>query len=352
MNPPSPIHERLQTDPTGGLSNLTLLIISLNGLTVIFIALIILCHRAPAHDDHVLLGQEADGNLPYEQALQDADVSLLNRAQRRARAKLLMKKSRRLDPSAAGTAVGAANIAPGADPIVRRPGQEMEERVVVDPLEENEIINRQGVENVHVRTRRVISSRRERQKAAKEIERMERAANMEQIRIHQKEREEMEKEMKQRLQMEKRNRMEREREEMIKEKYRHWKYMFPETDLDVRITVKEFLQELETNPVVCLEETAEEFQVSVDDLVRRLRELEEDGRIPHGIWNRPRGEYMYIGTTTMKHIANFIKNQGAVTLNDLKREILKQIHDNSNDHDNTGEDQEDFVHDLHKKKNQ
>ena len=134
-----------ESDPTGGFSNSTLLMISLSGLTIVIFGLIFICRGAPAVDE-----DDEDGGPSYEQLLEQTDVKLLNRAQRRQRAKLLMRKNRRLnDP---------APIPMNEDDIARIPASTMPENA----------------------TR---MSRKERQKAAKELERAERKVNEEQIRL-------------------------------------------------------------------------------------------------------------------------------------------------------------------------
>ena len=345
-------HPQQQTDPTGGLSNFSLLLISLNGLTIIFIVLIIICHRSPQEDS--ILRRRHDQELQqehvaYEQALQDADVSLLNRAQRRARAKLLMKKSRRLDAAA-----DAVDNHHGNDGHVHAEEDEHEDDArgnlvpVMDGGDDHR--NNHVVQGQVQQQRGHVVSRKERQRMAKDIERVERAAHAQQIRIHQMEREEMEREQRKRWQMEKTEKMERERLELMEKEYRQQTYMFPQTNLDCKIgRVQDFLQELERNPVISLEETAEKFHVTREDLVRRLQELEGDGRIPHGILNLERGEYMYIGEKTMKHISNFITDRGAVTLSDVKEELLRQL-----DALNTTSDKSPHDHflGLNEKKNQ
>lgn len=330
------IYNFQQSDPTGGLSNFSLLVISLNGLTVVVIVLIIICHRISHDEDDsqnsFLQGGGGQENIPYEQALQDADVSLLNRAQRRARAKLLMKKSRRLVDAPIDTgAVAAAAV--DADDHGHDQNDNGDNRIVVPREANNPAL--QDANTVH-RPQGPRLSRKERQKAAKEMERMERIANVQQIQHIQKQREQQEKFKRQQMQMAKLQKLQQDKKEMEEKEYLHRMYMFPDTDLDTRVTVEEFLEELEMNPVISLEETAEEFHVSQEDLVFRLQELERDGRIPHGILNRTRGEYVYIDTNTMNKIAEFILDKGVVSLRDIRGELLSYIHqwnDNGDDDD-------------------
>lgn len=299
QQPPQNFSDR--SDPTGGFSNKSLLLISLNGITIIIVALVFLYQRTPRTND-----DDQEGNIPYDQALEEADVSLLNRAQRRARAKILMKKNRRLeqnDDQQANDGAGAG------DGIVALQGEEGERLEI--PAAVNQVPQ---------------LSRKERQKAAKELEKMERRANDEQIRL-QKRHQEEERKIRVVIQSEKKLQAELEKKERLEWEFSQWKYMFPEADQDTRVTVNEFLQELDFNPVVSLRETADEFDVTADTLIKRLGQLEADGRICHGILNKSSDEYIYISPANMANIAAFIKEKGTVTFGDLKRSLPQMMND-------------------------
>ena len=289
------------TDPTGGFSNETLLLVSLIGLTITFIALLFLCQRAPQHID------DDEDEITYEQALQEADVGNLTRAQRRARARLLMKKNRRLPTTDAMTQP-------------QREGQ----LVLQDP-DDAEGAARLGVvaNNNAVNTGTKLS-RKERQKAAKELERIERKANEEQRRLM-KQHEEEERKIREMLRKEKEAQAELEKKEKLEKQFRAWKYMFPESDLETRVTVKEFVEELEMNPIISLEETAEEFGVSVTDFTERCNQLKSEGRMCHGIVNIEKDEFVYVSEASMVKIASFIKKEGRVNLSDLSEEVHRIV---------------------------
>ena len=325
-----------KSDPTGGFSNKTLLLISLNGITIIVIALIFLCQRAPRSD-------EEEDNIPYDQALQEADVSLLNRAQRRARAKLLMKKNRRLVNDDVD-----GNFDADQNPNARALVALQDAAVDVDDNDDGGNFRNIRSPPIAAAPRGPQLSRKERQKAAKELERMERKANNDQIRL-QKQHQEEDRQIRTMLQKEKKQQAEIEKTKEQGREFREWKYMFPQADLDTKVTVKEFVEELDLDPVISLRETAEEFNVTIDALVDRLEQLEKEGRICHGILNRSRDEFIYISPANMVNIAAFIQEKGAVTIGDLKRS-LPQIIDDARD-DCIG-DQELLEVDFRDKKNQ
>ena len=268
-----------ESDPTGGFSNSTLLMISLSGLTIVIVGLIFICRGAPAVDE-----DDEDGGPSYEQLLEQTDVKLLNRAQRRQRAKLLMRKNRRLNDQA------PIPINEDEDDIARIPASTMPENA----------------------TR---MSRKERQKAAKELERAERKVNEEQIRL-QKLLEEEERRHRAEIRLEKDHQAEIARKEKLQKEFLHWKYLFPDSD-ETKVTVKEFIEELSIDPILSLQETAEEFHVSVDKLITRLKELESENRICHGILNRRLDRFVYISPETMAEIASLTKKNGSICVKDI-----------------------------------
>ena len=296
-----------QSDPTGGFSNKSLLIISLNGITILIVVLVFLYKRTPQTQD----AQEED--IPYDQALQEADVSLLNRAQRRARAKLLMKKNRRLEQNEDQANAG---IGPGPG-VAALQGEELER------LEGPVAVTATAAKGSQL-------SRKERQRAAKELEKMERKANDEQIRL-QKQYQEEERKIRAMIQLEKKQQAELDKKEIQEREFKQWKYMFPEADKDTKVTVKEFLQELDFNPVISLRETAEEFNVTTDTLIQRLDQLETEGRICHGVLNQCRDEYIYISPANMANIAAFVEKKGTVTFGDLIRTLPQMVDDVEDD---------------------
>ena len=96
-----------------GVSDKTILIISVIGFGVMtLVVYVLIVSRSKSADeldgDHDGGRGGADGIDTYEEELLRADVATLNRAQRRLRAKALMKRQRRA-PTNDGLMVGAAN---------------------------------------------------------------------------------------------------------------------------------------------------------------------------------------------------------------------------------------------------
>jgi len=306
------IYER--ADFTGGFSNSSLLVISLMGFTLLFALLAFLCHAAPSDED---LNEDEKDGVSYDQLLQEADICTLNRVQRRARARLLMKKNRRL-------------------PVQDQPGMNREggEAAAAGEGEGGQPLLLGGGEGEHeANTEPIIPSgpklsRKERQNAAKVLEQLERKADKEQNRLKMKQYEE-ERIIREQLTSEKKDRIEREKKEHVEKEFQGWKFMFPPSDDgdsdDPSVTVNDFVKELMNQPVIGLQETATRFSVSVPALIQRLKDLEEDGRICHGILNEDRDEYTFIDIECMEKITRFIKDEGCVSMQAISLKLAEII---------------------------
>ena len=308
------IHQ--QADLTGGFSNSTLLLIALNGLTIIFFSLLFICQKSPQGTQDA--NEDGAGGINYDQALQDADVATLNRAQRRARAKLIMKKNRRLVEEVWHAGEGQIVVA-GEDAHDHHAAHD--HAAHAPPPADEQVEDGQPSMALNDGPK---PSRKERQKAAKELERIERKGNEQQRRIIQSLHQEEERQIREMIQQEKKEQAALDEKNKLEKECRAREYMFPDSDL-VRVTVKEFIEELEGDPVLSLQDTAEEFAVSVGVLVERLEELESEGRICHGILNLERDEYVYVNGDCMARIAMFVKDKGCVSLEDVAGELAQIV---------------------------
>ena len=302
-----------------GFSNETLLITSLLGFTLLFASLACLCHFSPSqakYDERDGANDDDDGDN-YDRLLEDADVSTLNRAQRKARAKLLMKKKRKKhnnnnNEQQQGGDDGVVNAAD------------------VDEQQEHNEIN-EGQDQGQTSS----LSRKERQKAAKEEERLYRREYEEIRKLKIKDEMERREAKEQRLK-EKKELVELEKQKAQEEELQSWKYMFggssstavrrkDDESNRMTVTVDEFVKELNETQVIKLNDTAIKFQVSVEELVDRLKQLEEEGRIEHGIIDTKRKIYFSVDQATMKQISELIKEKEAVTLDDITKEVTRII---------------------------
>eukprot|EP00581_Thalassiosira_minuscula_P017169 CAMPEP_0183722868 /NCGR_PEP_ID=MMETSP0737-20130205/14696_1 /TAXON_ID=385413 /ORGANISM="Thalassiosira miniscula, Strain CCMP1093" /LENGTH=297 /DNA_ID=CAMNT_0025953113 /DNA_START=15 /DNA_END=905 /DNA_ORIENTATION=+ len=137
------------------ISNQSILILSTVGFGLLgFAVYFLILRRVSGTDDRD--DDENDGADVYGEMLDRSDVATLNRAQRRARAKFRMKKARRA--VVPGQQQGEENDGDGVDVDANRGGN-------LEPLAETNL------------------SRKERQRAAKAMEREERRKGTEQARI-------------------------------------------------------------------------------------------------------------------------------------------------------------------------
>lgn len=349
--PPDPI---LNGDITGGFSNKALVAISISGLIIVFTTLTFLyifSSRDPSNKQRERHQQQPDANdaEDYERALEDADVSTLNRAQRRARAKHRMKKNRRL---AAHQQPHPANPPPhqddGGDEQHQQLQQQPAQIAAIPPLAAmmgDDMIPPGGIIVERL-------SRKERQKVAKAEERRERLLYVEerkrQILILEQKRgegknnagndnKEAEADREERI-----KRLEVEKKEALDREYHEWKFMFPPSmheeqntdDGDTGIgdddgcdikqeTVQQFLTKLYAVRRISLADTAQRYSVSIPTLRRRLTQLEEEGRIHHcGMVDEVRGEYTVISPEDMLTLGKHIEEVGCATLEEIRLHLM------------------------------
>jgi hypothetical protein len=316
VDPIPNIHPSLEVS----LSNETILLVSLLGFTFLFAALACLCHFSPSQAQHdEKEGTDGDDDVDaYDKLLEDADVSTLNRAQRKARAKWLMKKKRRLaNPNNAN--IGADGADGNGDANANNEGDE-----AIVALDAGEDIDDVG-DNSNNNNGRPKLSRKERQKAAKEEERLYRR-EYEEIRKLKIKDEIQRRETKDKLQIEKKEQLEREKQESLEKEFRLWKYMFG-GGVTVTVTVNEFLKELKENQIINIKDTATRFEVSEEELICRLRQLEKEGRIDHGIIDKENRIYFFVMKEDMVKVSEFIKEKEVVTLDEITMEVSRIIND-------------------------
>lgn len=320
-----------------GFSNETLLLTSLLGFTLLFASLTCLCHFSPSqakYDERDGTGDDGDDGDDYDRLLEDADVSTLNRAQRKARAKLLMKKKRKKSNSNNNN----NNEQQGGD-HGNGDGNVDGDRAIINAADvgEQQEQNEMNDEDLgQCQTQKL--SRKERQKAAKEEERLYRREYEEIRKLKIKDEMERREAKEQRLK-EKKESVALEKQKARDEELDSWKYMFEgdgstissrSKDKDsnrIIVTVDEFVKDLNETQVIKLDETANKFQVSVEELVDRLKQLEKEGRIDHGIIDKKGRIYFLVNEATMKQISEVIKEKEAITLDDITKELTRIIHE-------------------------
>jgi hypothetical protein len=235
--------------------------------------------------------EEEEKEANYDEKLAAADISTLNRAQRRARAKLLMKKQRRVAP----------NTVPGQDGELN---------------EENQATH--GSDSRHL-------SRKDRQKAAKAAEQKERKLFEEERRQQQLEAQKIaqqEKRERERLQNEKaeEGRQARTEQRLSEEKaaYESWKKFLATPDGTIVLTVKEWIEELSKSRIVYFKTLAKRFDTTSETVGKRIDELLVDCRIT-GI---PEGDrFIYISRDEMSTISSFLLSRDKTSVQKVIEEL-------------------------------
>ena len=272
-------------------SDSLLLTVSIAGFCVLAVTIyrIILARTGKDHH-HSIDGDETE--LSLEEQLLRADVSTLNRAQRRARAKAIMKEQRR-----------ATVAAPRADD------------------DNNDHNNNNNNEPDTAAAPATLLSRRERQAAAKAKERQERMQC-------QSERQRQQDETEQKAQRLKKERLQAERwlaqqqrlahEQQQEEMRNQWHFMFWEnstTPSNRQQTVEDFVATVTTkkNRTVELDAVASDFGVSVQTVTERLRQLVNEGRLAGYFPNNSSNTFVAVSASELQQMAYAIKARGNLT---------------------------------------
>ena len=266
--------------------------------------------------------------ISYGEQLTRADVSTLNRAQRRARAKHIMKQQRKLG--------GGTNLA----------GVDGENHNIDDnnlPLLQDEQPHEENIpawDNGNNSNTQNLLSRKERQKAAKQVELQERKILQEDRRNEQKKAQEAAiarrkaREAQQKIVME-RERKEKQQQQQAEEleRYRAWKVFLEPRNSEKSITVQEWIRELQSSRIVRLDRLAQRFGVEESAVGKRIQELLDTNRLC-GILERSnhgdegsssRARFIYLSSKDMIDLASFVKDQDQFTPKDFASHISKQL---------------------------
>jgi len=302
-----------------GASDTVLLAVSLVGFSIMA-ALIysIIIARVKSSDDSDKRGGGGarigeDGMEDYEEELLRADVSTLNRAQRRARAKALMKRQRR----------------------VTGPNDNHHQFDDDDGNHDNDDNNNQHHDDDDADDDHAQLSRKERQKAAKAAEKEARHLMDEERREEQRQamlvaQEEKKQRLKEEAEKAREEKLKREQEDeqQRQQELEAWKtFLVSPKDGTKRISVEEWaaeLQQKDQQPSVSLNDLASRFDVSVETVKARIRELVRAGRIT-GILEEDQGLFIALSHAQMLALATFIKEQGEVSLGDVSRQTIRLV---------------------------
>jgi DDRGK domain len=253
-----------------------------------------------------------DDHLTEEERLCRADVSALTRAQRRARAKAIMKEQRRLqhpsdDRNPDDAAARDANMDPAdADAVAVAD--------VVDD-EHNEIIN--GTAQV---TNRVPAlSRKERQLGAKVVEREERRLFQHDRERQQKEAQIVAQQLKKERLVAATQRMEQERQQKeletearIQQQQRMRRIFMLASGTAREKSVSEFVADCRNDRVVMVDAIAKLYGVEPIRVTDRIQQLLSEGRIA-GIFQKKHQRFIYVADEELRLIASTVRERGSVS---------------------------------------
>lgn len=273
-----------------GFSDAAILIVSLLGFCLLastIYSLILLKVQSREEFD-----KAEEQKLNYDDQLDRADVATLNRAQRRARAKNIMKRQRRIAP--------------------------------VDNEEQDEAA--QPEEDEHLPP----LSRKEREKAAKAAEREERKLFEEQRRQLQldaqeaakKEKRERERLEAERIEEEKKLRLQA-NEAREKTKLEKYNTFLVSRDEETSMSVRDFCVYVEQHKVVSIDDLADRFKRPSGQVLERIQELVDTCRLT-GVFDGER--FIHISSDEMTRVATFITKQKQVTIQDVAKATHTLVH--------------------------
>mmetsp|Transcript_25008 Transcript_25008/g.54830 ORF Transcript_25008/g.54830 Transcript_25008/m.54830 type:complete len:352 (-) Transcript_25008:101-1156(-) len=331
-------------DISVGASDTLLLTVSFAGFCVLAWSVysIVLTKLKTARE---LQDETEEQEISYDERLAQADVSTLNRAQRRARARHIMKQQRRVTPA-------ATNNHQHVHPMEGEGGNEGQQNLLLEQ-QQQEQQHDEGIppfqDDSHHANAQHLLSRKERQKAAKQVELQERRLLEGDRRKEQRKAQEAaiskrkEKERTKAIRVE-HDRKEREEQRQADEltRYRAWK-MFLENE-NASITVQEWILELKENRVIYLNDLADRFRVSESMVHDRIQELLNTSRVS-GVMeklspsllepcdddnktsreNKCQSVFIYLLPEEMSELALYVKAQDKITAKDLAMRIEQFI---------------------------
>mmetsp|Transcript_7327 Transcript_7327/g.14563 ORF Transcript_7327/g.14563 Transcript_7327/m.14563 type:complete len:331 (+) Transcript_7327:152-1144(+) len=312
-----------QSEASVALSDKTLLAVSIAGFIVLATTVYFVLIR-PNRSADELDGGVGGGGINYEEELDHADVRTLNRAQRRARARNRMKRNRRIDPrfgqqhhhGEGQGEDGAQGAGDGeADPVGELDADaDAAEAAGRSETDDND--HRQDL------------SRKERAKLAKAAEREERRLYERERQDARKqaeaaaaaERKEREKDREASALEEKRRRV-LEAQERERAEHQEWIMLFVNSSCS-ESTVKDFIGRAKQRKIWPIDDIAREYGVSPKEAESRIERLILEERF-FGIVSN--GMLVFIEPNEMKLVADFIKRNGDTSLSTLSKEICRIV---------------------------
>jgi hypothetical protein len=239
--------------------------------------------------------EELAGGNGYEEQLAHADVSTLNRTQRRARARAIMKQQRR-------ALVNVENPDADAELEIGSDDEGSEDGETVNPANNRPL------------------SRKERQRAAKATEKGERRVLEDERREQQKQaqddaqRQKREKEREDARKQEAARLLKKKQKEELKiAEFEAWKIFLSSPKRSQ--SVQEWIDEMKDRRTVLTTEIATSFELPEEKVVQRIQELIQEGRVA-GVMEG-NGRFIFIAEDELHSIAESLIGRGVLSLNDV-----------------------------------
>ncbi|KAL7531197.1 hypothetical protein ACHAXR_003891 [Thalassiosira sp. AJA248-18] len=314
------------------ISNKTIVLVSSIGFASLGLVLFIILRRLSTNNDH---DEQQENNVrardAYGEILDQSDVATLNRAQRRARAKFRMKKARRIQTPGQHQAEGIGGDDAGA--LAQGNG------------EGDNVMRHNGGRNNDLSN----LTRKERQKAAKAMEREERKISAEEARLwREKKHPTMKSEGNNRDDKEKMLEYSIEDNELsveeiyprssdendplseslfwesivknIKEKTNSSGEIISIVEQLPKMTIREFIERLKQNGSVPIASLADEFRIAVPQALAELEKINNQHGIV-GISDANSGSFIYVSMEMIKEAIQYGEDAGRVSCPDRIKTI-------------------------------
>lgn len=245
----------------------------------------------------------------YEEILTETDVAQLSRAQRRARARHIMKQQRRVAPlpQQQQQVAGDGALAVVAD----QPA----------PLQAAAADHDNGP----------VLSRKERQRLAKAAEREERKLlenerkQQQAVALKEAQQRKMERlQVQARQQEQARVRQEEEKVAADRAQKEAWETFLCNHETGTKLLVSDWLAQCQQNRIVALDALAEEFGVALENVAQRIKQLVSQQRVA-GVFTKNGNTFVVFGELELQSLADLVRTRGCMDANQVADWMNQQV---------------------------
>ncbi|CAF3743801.1 unnamed protein product [Rotaria socialis] len=206
-----------------------------------------------------------------------------------------------------------------------RQNNDDEEDADFDPTTMNDIVEPDSKIGTKKRAKLEAKAEKKQQREQEVIERQERKERDEKL-AEERRKKELEEEQLEKEQEEEERRKKEERERKEYEEYLELKKGFTieeeghdqnPDDIDNESALNQFVEYIKTAKFMYLDELAAQFKLRTQDVIDRLKYLQENGTIT-GLFD-DRGKYIYLTRDEMEHVTKAIRQRGRISFSDLSK---------------------------------